>query len=416
MKTRVLSFVDRLAERGVVDRWGFLLFAFGGAAAILVAKSTGLSAVLTSACAASTIILYAVLVQRSGTGRLRGDQAGDNCYYLGLIYTLASLAFAIFTFDPASASATIIQGFGVALATTVVGLVLRVYFSQSRVDLVEAEDTARLELAEAAGRLKAELSRVTVSMNDFGRQTRQSLEEFREEILQSVRQTSGAASESLKEAAARGTEALTAEAGEAATRTKRVTGATDKMVTALEKHAVRLEEIGEASGGIASGLGALERAAEATRSTVEQLSTEIAVLHTLERSLETAGKDLGEAIAAMAGNVRTFDETTSRVDQLITTRLEEVRAVPQEIAANTQRSVEAAFERLRESLDSLAAAQGKIATELAQKAGDSVAIAGRHNTALESELSRSRENVAKVHTALVDMTGKLADRIEGHTA
>ena len=57
------------------------------------------------------------------------------------------------------------------------GLVLRVFFSQSRVDLVQTEDTARIELAEAAGRLKVELSSAVVSMNDFSRQTRQALQD-----------------------------------------------------------------------------------------------------------------------------------------------------------------------------------------------------------------------------------------------
>ncbi|RYF50796.1 MAG: hypothetical protein EOO27_31115, partial [Comamonadaceae bacterium] len=67
-----------LEERGWIDRWGFLLFAFGGAASILIAKAAG---------AAIAMVAYAFVVQTSGTGRLRADQAGDNCYYLGLIYT-----------------------------------------------------------------------------------------------------------------------------------------------------------------------------------------------------------------------------------------------------------------------------------------------------------------------------------------
>lgn len=173
MEPRRTGLIDRLAERGLVDRWGFLLFALGGAACILVAKHSGLSPVLVAAAAAITMVLYAAVTQAKGTGRLRGDQAGDNCYYLGLIYTLTSLAYAIFLFDPAETATTIVQGFGIALATTIMGIVLRVFFNQTRVDLVETEDTARLELADAAGRLKAELAATVVSMNDFGRRTRQ---------------------------------------------------------------------------------------------------------------------------------------------------------------------------------------------------------------------------------------------------
>ena len=148
------STVDRLAERGLIDRWGFLLFALLGSSAILIANSLNMAPIPVAAGAALTMVGYAALVQTSGSGRLRADQAGDNCYYLGLIYTLCSLAYAIFLFDPANTATTVVQGFGIALTTTIMGLVLRVFFSQSRVDLVQTEDTARIELAEAAGRLK----------------------------------------------------------------------------------------------------------------------------------------------------------------------------------------------------------------------------------------------------------------------
>lgn len=115
-------FVDRLRERQFFDRWAFLLFSFGGSAAILAFKSQNTNTVVVAAGAATLMLIYAFLAG-SGAAKLRADQAGDNCYYLGLIYTLASLGFAIFTFDPANTATTIVQGFGVALTTTVVGLV-----------------------------------------------------------------------------------------------------------------------------------------------------------------------------------------------------------------------------------------------------------------------------------------------------
>jgi hypothetical protein len=104
------SLVDRLSDRGVIDRWGFLSFALLGSAAIIVAKSMNAPPVAVAVCAALSMVAYAVVVQSSGTGRLRADQAGDNCYYLGLIYTLCSLAYAIFLFDPANTATTIVQG------------------------------------------------------------------------------------------------------------------------------------------------------------------------------------------------------------------------------------------------------------------------------------------------------------------
>src|SRR5689334_22344943 len=108
MATKRTGLVDRLEERGFVDRWGFLLFAFAGGIGILFAKKSAVEPVAVAVGAAMVMIAYAALVQRSGTGRLRADQAGDNCYYLGLIYTLISLSWAIFTFDPTATATTIV--------------------------------------------------------------------------------------------------------------------------------------------------------------------------------------------------------------------------------------------------------------------------------------------------------------------
>ena len=55
---------------------------------------------------------------RGGPTVCARDQAGDNCYYLGLIYTLASLRNAIATFDPDQNASGIVQT-SCALATTI---------------------------------------------------------------------------------------------------------------------------------------------------------------------------------------------------------------------------------------------------------------------------------------------------------
>lgn len=260
---------DVLEDRSWIDRWGFLLFAFGGGAAILTAKSIGLAAIPVAAFAAGAMVAYAFIVQTSGTGRLRADQAGDNCYYLGLIYTLISLAFAIFFFDPATTATTVVQGFGIALATTIMGLVLRVFFNQTRVDLVQTEDTARIELADAAGRLKAELQSITVSMSDYGRETRQALEELRGQVAEALNAVQGDATKSMSETAAAASEAIrsvsmsatdslstmssaatatvTQQANEAVARSRRLPHTVRAALTGLRKkgHAIVRDKRGE---------------------------------------------------------------------------------------------------------------------------------------------------------------------------
>ena len=79
------------------------------------------------------MVLYALLVVCMPRLRVRMDQAGDNSYYLGLLFTLTSMAFALYDFRAmtqggASSSGVqqIVANFGIALSTTIVGILLRV--------------------------------------------------------------------------------------------------------------------------------------------------------------------------------------------------------------------------------------------------------------------------------------------------
>lgn len=408
------ALVDRLNERGFVDRWGFLIFALAGSLAILIAKGMRVDPVWVALAAAAVMVLYAAIVHLSGTGRLRGDQAGDNCYYLGLIYTLTSLAYAIFVFNPSSAAESIIQGFGIALATTIMGLVLRVFFNQTRVDLVQTEDTARLELAEAAGRLKAELSSVTVNFNDFGRQTRQSLEELRDAVVQTLKETQDATRQSLAEASEQARAAIGQDAEGSTSRAKRLASTTEKVISSIERQATTIEAIESASQRISAGLSAVQEAAETTRTTVLQLAGAATDMASVQADMRATGSELRTSAGELLQHVRAFDGSVTRLDQVLGARLDEIVAAPGDLAIKTKAELEGALASLRDSLAAVSEAQAQLAADLSGRTQESAAIAARHNEALEAELGRSRENVGKVHAALVDMTGRLADRIEAN--
>lgn len=407
-----LSIVDRLADRGLIDRYGFLTFAFGGAALIVVAKALGVPALMVAVLAAASIVGYAVLIQRTGTGRLRSDQAGDNCYYLGLIYTLASLAYAIFTFDPADTATTIVQGFGVALATTIIGLVLRVYFSQSRPDLAESEATARLEIAAATGKLKAELSRSVVSMNDFSRQTRQALEELREEVVAGIQATKESAERAVNEMARQATSAVNESSEAAVSGTRKLSTATTKVVNGMESNVAALSGLETAQQQISESLKALESAATRSQSILENLVTQSSSIGELQSGATNTVRDLAGAASLLNQHVSGLNASTGRLEGILVDKLAEIQAVPQVVAETAIAGVSEAIERLRRDLDSIVQAQASVVSDLTAQVKQGTDIASRHNVALEGEIARSRENVTKVHTALVDMTETLAARAE----
>lgn len=140
------------------------------------------------------LIGYAIVVAKVPRLRVRLDQAGDNAYYLGLLFTLASMAVALYDFGQSvvagadeKGTAAILSNFGVALASTIAGIFLRVVLHQMRVDPADVESMTRIELAEAAKRVKGTLDSVTVDMGRFHDDVRQRTEDVVTDVLQKAR-------------------------------------------------------------------------------------------------------------------------------------------------------------------------------------------------------------------------------------
>src|SRR5436190_122066 len=137
-----------------------------GMAFIVFAKLSALGQVEVTAIPIGILLAYAYVVFRWRQLMLRDDQSGDNLYYLGFLYTLTSIAVSLYQFSLAeSAQEQIITNFGIAIATTIVGLALRVMFNQMRQDPPEVERVSRLELADASRRLRRELDAVVLEPN-----------------------------------------------------------------------------------------------------------------------------------------------------------------------------------------------------------------------------------------------------------
>ena len=135
--------------------FGFVLL---GAIAIWTMKSVGFNQYAVTAVPISLMIVYAIIALTTKRNRLREDRVGDNVYYLGFLFTLVSLAYALHVYSPDGSGATeIITNFGIAVFTTILGLAGRVLFSQMREDPEEYEREARLSLAEASSELRAQL-------------------------------------------------------------------------------------------------------------------------------------------------------------------------------------------------------------------------------------------------------------------
>lgn len=181
-----VAYVDRL--RDFIDKWLFFVFFVLGATAIVALKIAEFAQWQVTTAPVALMFLYALYTYFSPGFRLREDRIADNLYYLGFLYTLTSLAYSLYLFSQDQGGTTaIIANFGIALVTTIVGLALRVLFSQLREDPLEFEREARHDLSEAVHHLKTELDQSVLEFNSFRRALQQGLQEGFDEMLTNSR-------------------------------------------------------------------------------------------------------------------------------------------------------------------------------------------------------------------------------------
>jgi hypothetical protein len=160
-----------------LSRMPFLVAALLGGAALIVLKYFAIEQVYITAAACAVIVAYWAIVATVPVLRIREDQLGDNCYYLGFLFTLASLAYALYQFGLAGEAEgsveQIVANFGLALGSTITGILLRVLINQARRDVLETEQDARMALADAVVRLRTEIDDAVLAMGAFCRAAQQ---------------------------------------------------------------------------------------------------------------------------------------------------------------------------------------------------------------------------------------------------
>ena len=161
------------------DRGLFGVAALGGFGAICGLKLYGYNPDLIAVLAVAIMIAYGVIAFYMPRVQMRLDRLGDNFYYLGFIYTLASLSVALLQLRGAGAQIEQLLGsFGIALATTIVGIAGRVLFVQLRSEIDEVEERTRRDLAAASADLRAQ---VASSVREF--------ETLRTSLMQTLSET-----------------------------------------------------------------------------------------------------------------------------------------------------------------------------------------------------------------------------------
>jgi hypothetical protein len=410
----------------------FTMFGIG-AAAIWFLKARGLSQFTVTTVPVALMVLYAAIALITKRYRLREDKVGDNIYYLGFLYTLTSLAYAMYVYRPdGSGAADIITNFGIAIFTTILGLAGRIFFNQMREDPVEYEREARYSLAEALRSMHAQLDDIGNEAALFKRRLAQILEEG---MLETSEKTRSSLEENVKQFGAA---------------SNMVVGRIDEAFASFTEHSTRLNEISAQSVSVLEAL--LERiekidvspqmlaskfepvldifkeaasetakrnrtqgndlkrmrdAVEAINSSSESLQKQIdGTNKALTRQLEAVNVKLDSAAGTLARIVQSFNDAKAAIggDLSGDSRSGGLSAIVEQ----ETKAAGVAISALCETVDE----QRVAVTHLREAIAEDLEVARRHRDAIGAILVESQEALRQFETTLVGLTRALVEQVD----
>lgn len=191
-----------------LDRAAFILTFVAGVVGGILLKVLGAHPFVTATYAGIILISYAVSAWVGGRLKIEPEAIGDNCYYLGFLFTLASLSYTLYQMaDPSGNGGKpidipeVISGFGVALSSTIVGVFLRVLLMQMRPDFVAKDRAVRADLNRSYGDFRKDLSGTLSQMKAFSTESIQYAAERDERLRASTEKFLSDHQEALLESA-----------------------------------------------------------------------------------------------------------------------------------------------------------------------------------------------------------------------
>ncbi|MER8786060.1 hypothetical protein NKH60_33755 [Mesorhizobium sp. M1006] len=176
-----------LEQKGPIVVFGF--FTFIGCAFICFSKYLGLSPFIVTGVPIALMVAYWIVNMAAKILHIHDEQAGDNLYYIGFLFTLTSLGASLFQFNTVDSIDAIVRNFGVAVASTIFGILLRILYNQMRRDPIDIERTTRHEMADMVRKLRTEMDTAALEFASYRRASNQMLQEGFDEIAKQAEMT-----------------------------------------------------------------------------------------------------------------------------------------------------------------------------------------------------------------------------------
>jgi predicted nuclease with TOPRIM domain len=411
-RTRGWHKPTRQATAGFVnpDSATFLIAALLGVGVILFLKPLGASQLVVTATVALIVLGYAFVVSIFGVVKLRLDQAGDNTYYLGLVFTLTSMARALWEVGAAAEGAdgkalsvaeAIIGDFGIALTSTLVGIVGRLVLQQMRVDPADVEHVARIELATAATNMRASLNSITSDLGRWHEEIAQKHYDYTLRLIERYEATSQAAVSHANDSAHAAASSIQRTQESIVDAGEHLASSVSRLVDQLGSSADRLAEVEAPRSRLSNSFSSMASRLDKVTEHIERSDT---VLVSHLETIRAAASEFGTALSAMREATQALSsataENSARIAALeagVSQQVEGLKSLSDALSLVVQRldsTAGAVEERTDDVLQDL---NGKV-EEIGQKISSSM-------SAIESEvksLSSAAESADSVARATND--------------
>jgi hypothetical protein len=228
-------------DRDALGRAALLLAFLLGAGGSVALKLAGVPPLWAALWPIAVLAAYVGASVLTRAAAIEPEAVGDNCYYLGFLFTLASLATTLYQIrdlgaaEGASVIPEVISGFGVALSSTIAGVFGRVMLMQMRPDVAARDLEARRDLQVGAREFRAAISAASRGLKSAAVEGAQHAAEREAEI----RRLSDAHAAAMAEAAERALALAQRLAEESEAAAARLREASERLASAMEAAAER---------------------------------------------------------------------------------------------------------------------------------------------------------------------------------
>ena len=379
---------------------------------------------------------------------ISSEKAGDNIYYLGFLFTLCSLGLALYEFGAESNNkVSLIGDFAIALATTILGVLGRVWLGQGEKQVDDYEREARASMTEAMDSLRSELDQSRESLAGFATATlemlketreahREQMEADRERLEQQFVSSLDSMSKTLAGAVTEGAQSLSSNfellsqgvSDQVSTfqdSVSTVKGLSDNLVLVLNDTLTSFKNLPDLQDIISDRMSQLVKPVElAAKAMEESLQSQANLLQTLPPSMSRMGtttEEASQAVATLSAEVKEFVQSLDLASNKHISSLNELQNIIISLSSTLTgidegvaklSSVPATISRQLESLEPLLQrAESSISGTLKQ-----VEDSSSSTTLAVSQIAKDREQVLeslKNSTTAIDaQVVALSDQVE----